>query len=116
MIVGNEKDLPSVAMEVPGAKNVALRVLVSPAQGWQGWVMRVFDVDPDGYSPRHIHDWPHINYILEGRGILHMDGTDTPVQAGSYAYVPANIWHQYKNVGQSRFRFICIVPERGHSV
>ena len=115
MTIGNEKDLPPIAIDNPEVKNVAMRVLISPQQGWQGHVMRVFELGADGYTPKHTHDWPHINYILEGRGILHMDGSDTPVQAGSYAYVPAGVRHQYKNAGTGRFRFICIVPEEEHT-
>jgi len=60
------------------------------------------------------HDWPHINYIVEGRGVLHVDGRDTPIESGSYAFVPAGSTHQFRNAGSGRFRFICIVPTEGH--
>ena len=51
-----------------GIEGVVKRVLVSPADGWDGWVMRLFDVDPGGHTPRHAHDWPHINFVASGRG------------------------------------------------
>jgi mannose-6-phosphate isomerase-like protein (cupin superfamily) len=45
-----------------------------------------------------------------------VDGRDTPVGAGAFAYVPAGKEHQYRNAGKGIFRFICIVPTEGHVV
>jgi quercetin dioxygenase-like cupin family protein len=114
MIVANEKDLHAMVLESSEVKNAAMKVLITPKEGWEGYVMRVIELDEDGYSPKHTHQWPHINYILEGKGILHLDGKDLPLEAGSYAYVPAGALHQYKNKGNVKFRFICIVPQEGH--
>ena len=114
MIVANEKDVHAMVLESPEVKEAAMKVLISPKEGWEGYVMRVIELGKDGYSPKHTHDWPHINYILEGSGSLHINGEDTPIEAGSYAYVPAGSLHQYKNEGIGMFRFICIVPEEGH--
>ena len=114
MIVANEKDVHAMVMESPEVKEAAMKALISPQEGWEGYVMRVIELGQGGYSPRHTHDWPHINYVLEGSGSLHINGEDTPIEAGSYAYVPAGSLHQYKNEGSGKFRFICIVPEEGH--
>lgn len=116
MVVGNEKDVFATLMNHPEVKNAGMKVLVSPKEGWQDYVMRIIELDKDGYSPKHIHDWPHINYVIEGKGILLMDGRDTPVEAGAFAFVPAGILHQYRNAGDDKFRFICIVPKEGHIV
>jgi quercetin dioxygenase-like cupin family protein len=116
MIVANEKDVHAMVMESPEVKEAAMKALISPQEGWEGYVMRVIELGQGGYSPRHTHDWPHINYVLEGSGSLHINGEDTPIEAGSYAYVPAGSLHQYKNEGNGMFRFICIVPQEGHVV
>lgn len=113
MIVAHEKDLQGVKLDGTALKNVVKKVLVSPEEGWEGYVMRVFDLEAEGYSPRHSHPWPHINYILKGKGILHIDGTDHEVEEGSYAYVPGDKLHQFINRGSGVFSFICIVPEEG---
>ena len=93
-----------------------MKVLVSPKEGWEGYVMRVVQVGTDGYTPKHKHPWPHINYVIKGEGELFIKDKIHKVQAGSYAFVPENEMHQFKNIGNEDFEFICIVPERGHKL
>ncbi len=114
MIVGNFNELIASPIMSSEAKNAAMKVLVSPKEGWEDHVMRVIELEAEGYSPKHQHDWPHINYIIEGEGTLLIGDTLHPIQAGSYAYVPANTLHQFSNSGSSPLKFICIVPVRGH--
>lgn len=114
MIVNNMKHIKGKEIVHPEAKGANMKVLVSPNEGWDGYVMRVVEVEEGGYSPKHTHDWPHINYMIEGKGELMIDGKNHPVEAGSYSYVPANSLHQFRNVGTTPFKFICIVPENGH--
>lgn len=114
MVVGNFNTLVANPIMSPEAKNAAMKVLVSPNEGWAGYVMRVVELETEGYSPKHQHDWPHINYVIEGKGTIMIGDTLHPVEAGAYAYVPANTLHQFSNTGEQMFKFICIVPEEGH--
>jgi quercetin dioxygenase-like cupin family protein len=98
----------------PQAKNAFMKVLVSEKEGWEDYVMRVVEVEKEGYTPKHQHPWPHINYVIQGQGEIMIDGVLNPVEAGSYAFVPADTLHQYKNTGDDVFKFICIVPKHGH--
>ena len=114
MIVSHESKVIPMVTEMPGVKNTSMKVLVGEKQGWEDYVMRIIEVGEQGYSPKHAHPWPHINYMVEGRGILYMDGKEQNVEPGSYAYVPAGVEHQFRNAGDGVFRFICIVPKEGH--
>lgn len=116
MIVGNIKDLEKIEVTHPSAQDAAMKVLVSPKEGWEGYVMRVVEVSENGFTPKHSHPWPHINYMIEGTGELLIDGKINTVQDGSYAYVPGGSLHQFRNIGKGIFKFICIVPEEGHKV
>ena len=87
--------------------------MVTPQQGWETHVMRLFTLAPNGAAPHHSHDWEHIVYVLEGEGNLYLEGQDHPLTAGSVAYVPAQSDHQIANRGSGDFVFICIVPQRG---
>lgn len=114
MIVGHKKDVKKLVVTHPEAKDATMQVVISPAEGWEGHVMRIFEVAPGGYTPRHQHPWPHINYIIRGNATLFLKGEENHISAGSYAYVPAGELHQFKNIGEEPFEFICIVPEEGH--
>jgi quercetin dioxygenase-like cupin family protein len=113
MFVGSIKDLKEIEVIAPGVKNAFKKTLIGPEQGWDGWVMRLFTLKEDGMTPHHSHPWPHINYIISGRGTLNLDGKDTSLGEGSLAYVPSNTKHQFKNDAKENFVFICIVPEKG---
>lgn len=113
MYIDHVKNIPQQEMNAPVLLNVVKQVLVGPDQGWQDWVMRLFTLGENGYSPCHVHPWPHINYIVSGKGILLLDGKEHCLEAGSVAYVPDGIEHQFKNYSQDDFVFICIVPEEG---
>lgn len=95
-------------------KNAAMKVLVGPEAGWSDYVMRLLEVDPDGFTPKHQHPWPHINFVVEGTGSLLQGDETTVVTAGSYAYIPANTLHQFRNTDTTVFKFLCIVPKEGH--
>ena len=114
MIVSNEHQIVAKPMDSPEVKNAAMKVLVGAQEGWTDHVLRIIELGPGGYSPRHKHDWPHINYMVDGSGVLYIDGREHTVEKGAYAYVPANADHQFRNTGDGVFRFICIVPKEGH--
>jgi len=113
MYIGKIGEIASAPVEVVGAKNAVKKHLIGPAEGWKGWVMRMFILDAGGHSPLHTHPWPHINYVVSGRGTLSVDGKAMPVAEGSVAYVPAGKEHQYVSAPDESLVFICIVPEEG---
>jgi quercetin dioxygenase-like cupin family protein len=113
MFISNINVVAKTAVAMAGVSGVTKQSLVGPEQGWEGHVMRLFTLAEGGYTPRHNHGWPHINYIVSGSGTLHMNGTDHPVTAGSVAFVPPGTEHQFRNTGSEDFAFICIVPEEG---
>lgn len=113
MAAGYWRDVPSQPMAMEGARDVTRRVLVSPRDGWDGWVMRAFELAPGGHTPRHAHPWPHINVGLEGDGVAEIDGEEHPLHAGSYAFVPPGSTHQFRNTGALPMGIVCIVPVEG---
>ena len=78
-----------------GIVGVAKRVLVSPDEGWDGWVMRLFEVEPGGHTPRHSHPWPHINFVPSGR-VRSSWRRGAALAPGSYAFVPGGVEHQFR--------------------
>jgi mannose-6-phosphate isomerase-like protein (cupin superfamily) len=52
--------------------------------------------------------------MIEGEGELMIAGKVNKVSSGSFSYVPPGSLHQFRNAGKGIFKFICIVPEKGH--
>ncbi len=109
--VGSYTDIENVQMDHPELKDTAMRRLIGPEHGWEGYAMRIFTVEPGGYTPKHTHDWPHINLVLSGTGTVLTGDTETAIEKGSYAYVPGGTLHQFRNTGSEPLEFMCIVPE-----
>ncbi|MFO7968577.1 MAG: cupin domain-containing protein [Bacillota bacterium] len=114
MIIDNINNIAGKEILNPDAKNAFMKVLVDENVGWDDYVMRVVEVLEDGYTPKHKHPWPHINYVISGDGEIMLEGNYKKVSSGAFAFIPADKLHQYKNIGKSIFKFICIVPKEGH--
>lgn len=95
-----------------GASNVFKAVAIGPSEGWDDYVMELFRIGPGGYTPKHQHDWEHVNYVIAGHGRLSIGEETTELDPGDFAFVPPESEHQFENAGDSDFEFICIVPER----
>jgi len=93
-----------------GASKTKVRWLITKEIGAVNFAMRVFEVEPNGYTPLHTHPWEHEIYILEGEGQL-FDGEKTSsFKAQDVIFVPSNERHQFKNSSQATLKFICLVP------
>ena len=113
MFISHRDDIEGKKFSGETVKGVTKQVLIGAEQGWDDYVMRLFTVEPGGYSPRHAHEWPHIIYIVEGEGTLHVDGKDHSVRAGSVAFVDGGKEHQLTQRGNGKFVFMCMVPPEG---
>lgn len=114
MVISNIDNITGAKVENKEAKNVIMKVLISASEGWNDYVMRVFEIAENGYTPKHSHPWQHIIFVISGEGELFYDGKVHNITTGSYAFVESNKLHQFKNIGKSKLKFICIVPKEGH--
>ena len=110
-IVKNYKETPEKKMDTETVKGVTGRVAVGKADGATNFCMRVFEIEKDGYTPRHAHDWEHEIFIHEGKGQVFKAGEWIDVEKGSFLFIPGNEEHQFRNSGDAKFVFICLIPE-----
>ena len=62
---------------------------------------------PPGRAKDHYHLYEEVAYILEGEGVLHMDGLeDTPIAAGSCIHFPPPRVHCVENTGTGVIRVL----------
>jgi quercetin dioxygenase-like cupin family protein len=107
------KEIERTKMAMEGAKGVWKQVPISKAAGSPNFSVRVFTIEPGGHTPYHAHPFEHLNYIIEGEGVvIREDGTECPVKAGDFALVLPDEKHQYKNLSPAKpMMMICAVPK-----
>jgi quercetin dioxygenase-like cupin family protein len=93
-----------------GSKDITIRWLITKKDGAERFAMRMFEMDPGGYTPYHQHDWEHEVFIVEGEGALKTEKGEKKFKGGDFIFVPANEWHQFMQKGKGNTRFLCLIP------
>ena len=93
-----------------GSEGLWVRWLITKDLGAENFAMRLFEMKPKGYSPRHTHPWKHEVYILEGQGIIFSGGKEKEFKSGDVIFIPSNEEHQLKNAGAKTVKFLCLIP------
>jgi quercetin dioxygenase-like cupin family protein len=110
MFVRKERDVrPADLSGEHGLRGVELRPLITEKDGAEHFAMRLFRLEPGGYTPFHTHGWEHEVYVLEGAGQLVGEGETLPLEAGAAAYVPPEEKHRFQ-AGQDGLVFLCCIP------
>lgn len=113
MKVVNIKDVEKKKVTMEGSLNAFKQIPISKADGTPNFSMRIFTIEPNGYTPYHKHSYEQLNYILEGEGVLiNEHGEEIFLRTGDCVLVMPDEMHQYKNKSEDKdFVFICCVPK-----
>lgn len=98
------------------AKGVKIRAVITNKDGAPNFAMRVFEVEPQGYTPFHSHPWEHEIFIKSGEGKLAGEKATKNLSPGDVVFIAPGEKHQFVNTGSSPFEFLCLVPNEGHCV
>ena len=102
-----------VKLETPdedGVKDVKVRWIISEKDGAENFAMRVFEIQPGGFTPLHQHNWEHEVFILNGSGKLKNMNTEESFKKGDVFFIKPNEWHQFLNDTNEILKFICLIP------
>lgn len=97
-VVSHPAALPEL---LPGIRH---RTLAGPDDGLSSLEVWSQSIAGHGATPPHTHDCEEVVLILAGRGLLAMNGTDTPFQAGDTLIIPRGAVHQILNDGEQELR------------
>jgi quercetin dioxygenase-like cupin family protein len=113
MKVSPLKSIDKTKVNMPGAEKVVKQVPVGVKDGAPNFSFRVFTIEPGGYTLYHQHPFEHVNYIIEGKGVLiDKDGIQHPLKQGDFALVNPEEKHQYRNISNEKLMImICAVPK-----
>lgn len=108
----NLSEVPKMEVKMEGAKGAFKQVPLSKDDGAPVFSFRVFSLEPSGHTPLHQHNFEHLNYVVQGRGIMVSKDGENEIKQGDFAMVLPNELHQYRNASDTEpFVFICAVPK-----
>jgi quercetin dioxygenase-like cupin family protein len=103
---------PKIKPEMEGASGVYKQVPISKEDGTPTFSLRVFTIEPGGHTPFHNHQFEHLNYIIEGHGVVVGKDREYDVKKGDFALILPGETHQYRNTSASKpMVMICAVPK-----
>jgi len=111
MKINNNSEIFAPEVQVEGASNVRMKILIGPEDGSGNIIMRHFLVAPGGHMPFHNHNYEHVIKIEHGRGLaVDEDGAEHEVTEGQSLFVRPGDMHQFRNPFGETFEFLCIIP------
>ena len=66
----------------------------------------IVEMEPGGFQHLHSHEPEQIYYVLEGQGLMCVDGEEELVQAGDCVFFPSFAKHGLKNTGKGHLRYL----------
>jgi len=110
MKISHYEEVAQQPVEMEGSSGCKVRWLLGEKEGAPNFAMRQFEVEPGGYTPRHSHPYEHEVFVLEGEGVVYEGNAPHHLQAGDVVLVKPNEMHQFRNMGSSPLKFLCLVP------
>jgi mannose-6-phosphate isomerase-like protein (cupin superfamily) len=97
---------------LPASPNREFRFLVDYDLGCRD-VTQFVGVIPPGRAPMHSHSYDEVIYVVEGNGVLHLGGRDTPIARGSCIHLPPLVEHCLENTGTDAMRVLGVFHPAG---
>ena len=113
MKVKEKNDLNPDIVNNDQMKGIRFYPLITSKDGAPNFAMRVFEINPGGYTPKHRHDWEHEVYIISGSGYVLQGEKKIKIKKDNCIFVEPNELHQFQ-AGENGMSMICIVPNKGH--
>lgn len=111
MKINANSEIIASEVQMEGAKNVRMKILIGPDDGSGNIIMRHFFIAPGGNTPYHQHNYEHVIKVERGRGIaVDEKGDEHEVSEGQSLFVRPGDLHQFRNPNKDDFEFLCIIP------
>jgi mannose-6-phosphate isomerase-like protein (cupin superfamily) len=109
-VVLQEEAVEHEVWDDPTKGALSFRTLFSrEATGTDTLTTGVADLGPGEWLGRHRHDPTEVYYVIEGRGVVMLDGIEHPVGAGSSVFIPGGTEHGIRNLdAAAALRFLYV--------
>ncbi|MCK4419105.1 cupin domain-containing protein [Candidatus Aerophobetes bacterium] len=99
------------AKELKTPHGKSIRWLLSEEIGVPNFEMRYFEINKESEPSEDKHPWEHEVFVVKGQGIVKSGGVEKKVKAEDAILIPANEPHQFSNLKEDPFGFICVIPK-----
>jgi mannose-6-phosphate isomerase-like protein (cupin superfamily) len=97
---------------LPATPNREFRLLVDKDSGCLD-VTQFVGLIPPGRAAMHSHTYDEVVYVIEGEGVLHLGGHETPLGPGSCIHLPPLQEHCLENTGATPMRVLGVFHPSG---
>ncbi|MDQ6605591.1 MAG: cupin domain-containing protein [Actinomycetota bacterium] len=88
------------------------RILADPDSGLRSATHFVGYI-PTARAPEHFHTYDEVICVIEGEGVFHAEGADSPLGPGSCIQLPARTVHCLQNTGAETMRVVAVFRPAG---
>ncbi|KAE8332663.1 RmlC-like cupin [Aspergillus sergii] len=105
-------NLPSESFEDPSRGEVSWRTLFTQPKTSTNDLSAGIAVCPgySGYLCSHHHAQAEIYYILQGRGVVTIDGVQHKVEKGGAVFIPGGMEHSVTNNEEEELKWLYVFP------
>jgi quercetin dioxygenase-like cupin family protein len=72
--------------------------------------MGLAEIAPGGVLPLHHHRPAEIYHVLDGEGVVEIEGVAHRLHSGISIFIPPGAWHQTTNTGPEPLHFLFVFP------
>ena len=92
--------------------NATKEVLIGRNEGADNFEVRYFTIPPHGFSSLDHHAHDHGVVVIQGRAKVMLGEQFDEVGPGDTVYIPGWERHQFENLTDKPFTFICVIPPK----
>ncbi|MFL5796395.1 MAG: cupin domain-containing protein [Actinomycetota bacterium] len=97
---------------LPAGDDRTFRVLVDPAIGCRNVTQFVGYISAVA-APAHVHTYEEVVHVLDGDGVVEVDGEVHPVAPGSSVFLPPGVRHRLSSAGSETLRVLGVFSPAG---
>ena len=98
--------------ELPAGEDRYFKLMIDPRYGSKYVTQFVGFIDKS-HAPNHTHTYEEAIYILSGEGIVHIEGSQYSISAGSSVYLPYGVSHCLENAGSEKLTLLGVFCPAG---
>jgi len=106
------KHSKQIETEAVSAGNKTYRQVLISSEEAPNFAMRKFILQPGGSMPNHTNTVEHEQYVLNGQAEIAIGNKLYKVKKDDVVFIPANVPHWYKVIGDESFEFLCLIPNQ----